>query len=275
MSAVKLICIDSDGCAIDSMNIKHELAFAACLIDVFGLKDQEDTVRAIWYKYNLFSSSRGQNRFLTLSSTLHELEKKGIFHMDITPLDSWIKRSAALSNVSLEKAACNEQDGSILQLAYEWSLDVNRHIAMIPEELVKPFDNVADAMAALPEDVSVDIISSANAAAVSHEWEKFGLLRYVTRLFSQDDGSKADCIRMCIEGGLSPDSVIMCGDSPGDLDAARKNSCFFFPILVKREGESWKMFIDEIIPHLDDVSWLKASQERYIRLFSENLGMEV
>ena len=58
MSDIKLICIDSDGCAIDSMNIKHEVAFSKCLIDVFSLNHIEEKVRKIWYKYNLFSQTR-------------------------------------------------------------------------------------------------------------------------------------------------------------------------------------------------------------------------
>lgn len=274
MSDIKLICIDSDGCAIDSMNIKHEVAFSKCLIDVFSLNHIEEKVRKIWYKYNLFSQTRGQNRFLTLSYTLHELAEQGEISLNLSPLDKWIKESSALSNASLLEICTDLDHSNILHLALEWSLAVNRTIASIPKEKVNPFDNVSKALSLIPKSVVVDIISSANSTAVASEWKRFGLLEYVTRLFSQDDGSKSECIKMCIASGISPNSIIMCGDSPGDLEAARKNSVFFFPILVGREGESWQMFIDEVIPHINDVNWINDNQDKYIEMFNKNLGAE-
>ena len=33
-----LVCVDSDGCAMDTMDVKHEKAFCPQLIRVFGLE---------------------------------------------------------------------------------------------------------------------------------------------------------------------------------------------------------------------------------------------
>ena len=37
-----LICIDSDGCAMDTMDIKHFRCFGTCMIEEWGLKEQEE-----------------------------------------------------------------------------------------------------------------------------------------------------------------------------------------------------------------------------------------
>ena len=35
----------------------------------------------------------------------------------------------------------------------------------------------------------------------------------------------------------------MCGDAPGDMDAANANGVFYYPIKVNLEKESWSEFI--------------------------------
>ena len=36
-----LICVDSDGCAMDTMDIKHFRCFGPCLVEEWNLKDWE------------------------------------------------------------------------------------------------------------------------------------------------------------------------------------------------------------------------------------------
>ena len=36
-----LICVDSDGCAMDTMNIKHIRCFGPCLVEEWGLQNWE------------------------------------------------------------------------------------------------------------------------------------------------------------------------------------------------------------------------------------------
>ena len=38
-----LICVDSDGCAMDTMDIKHFRCFGPCLVEEWNLKDWETT----------------------------------------------------------------------------------------------------------------------------------------------------------------------------------------------------------------------------------------
>ena len=37
-----LVCIDSDGCAMDTMNLKHYRAFGPELVNIFNLRDHAE-----------------------------------------------------------------------------------------------------------------------------------------------------------------------------------------------------------------------------------------
>lgn len=58
-----LVCVDSDGCAMDTMNIKHFRTFGPEFVKSFHLEDIEKDVLDHWNKTNLFSETRGINRF--------------------------------------------------------------------------------------------------------------------------------------------------------------------------------------------------------------------
>ena len=72
-----LVCVDSDGCAMDTMDVKHEKAFCPCLVQVFGLQEYADFITPYWMDVNLFSATRGVNRFKGMLMTFEALEKKG------------------------------------------------------------------------------------------------------------------------------------------------------------------------------------------------------
>ena len=58
-----LVCIDSDGCAIDSMNIKHINCFGPRMVDEWNLHQWAEEILESWNRVNLFSMTRGINRF--------------------------------------------------------------------------------------------------------------------------------------------------------------------------------------------------------------------
>jgi len=58
-----LVCVDSDGCAMDTMDIKHKKCFGPRLISEWGLEKWEDRVLERWNEINLYSATRGINRF--------------------------------------------------------------------------------------------------------------------------------------------------------------------------------------------------------------------
>ena len=71
-----MICIDSDGCAMDTMEVKHRKCFGPQWIYTFGLDAHYEECMSLWLKINLYSITRGINRFKGLALALEEMEKR-------------------------------------------------------------------------------------------------------------------------------------------------------------------------------------------------------
>ena len=55
--------IDSDGCVFNSMEVKHNDCFSVNLVKHFGLASISRQVHQAWDFVNLYSKTRGTNRF--------------------------------------------------------------------------------------------------------------------------------------------------------------------------------------------------------------------
>jgi len=71
-----LIGIDSDGCAFDSMEIKHKECFIPNFINYFGLQPISKYAREAAEFTNLYSKWRGANRFISYTLALDLLEER-------------------------------------------------------------------------------------------------------------------------------------------------------------------------------------------------------
>ena len=71
-----LICVDSDGCAIDTMTIKHKRCFGPCIIRIWQLEEFEKPILELWNHLNLYSINRGLNRFCGLQRILTEIDNR-------------------------------------------------------------------------------------------------------------------------------------------------------------------------------------------------------
>lgn len=265
-----LVCVDSDGCAMDTMDIKHIRCFGPCMVTEWGLEQWKDEILSRWNEINLYTMTRGINRFKGLSMALQEINEKYTKIEDLDSLVQWAKNSPELSNDALQRAI-DEQDSLCLKKALSWSKAVNASINALPQEVKLPFEGVKEALAYAQESADVAIVSSANLDAVLEEWERYGLLEHTDIVLAQDAGSKAFCIGELLKAGYDKDHVLMCGDAPGDMDAAQKNGVFYYPILVRREKESWKEFQEKAVSHLTEGSYGGEYQQEKINDFLENL----
>lgn len=265
-----LICIDSDGCAMDTMDIKHFRCFGPCMVEEWGLEAERDRLLSRWNEINLYSMTRGINRFKALALMLKEVNDSGIPIEDVDVLVRWAEEADELSNGAAAKEA--EKTGSIvMKKALHWSENVNQKIRELPEEEKRPFPGAADAIAWAHDRADIAIVSSANLDAVLEEWKKYGLLPHVDVVLAQNAGSKAVCIERLLTFGYDAKKVMMVGDAPGDRKAAQKNGVFYYPILVKREKESWEK-MPEAVKKLMDGSFDECYQEQLSREFEKNLG---
>ncbi len=267
-----LICVDSDGCAMDTMDIKHIRCFGPCMVDEWGLHAWRDEILTRWNEINLYTVTRGINRFKGLAMALLEINEKYTEIEGVDALKSWADNSPELSNNAL-KAEIEKCPGEqIFKKALSWSIAVNASINDLPDDEKLPFPLAREALEFAHARADVAIVSSANLDAVLEEWEKYGLLEHTDIVLAQNAGSKAFCIGELLKAGYSRENVLMCGDAPGDADAAEKNGVFYFPILVRRERESWQEFMDEGFERLLSGEFAGEYQERKIKEFYKNLG---
>ena len=238
------VCVDSDGCAMDTMNIKHIRCFGPCMVAEWGLEAWQDAILHRWNVINLYSGTRGINRFKGLAMALKEIDRQYTPIDGVEELCAWAESAPELSNDAVEKQA---EQHPVFRKALAWSRAVNASIEKLPQEEIKPFEGVAEALKAAHAQADVVVVSSANPEAVRAEWKRFGLLEHVDLLCTQEMGSKAYCISKLKEKGY--DAILMCGDAPGDDAAAAENDVLYYPILVNREDESWKRFLEEGLPH--------------------------
>ncbi len=264
-----LVCIDSDGCAIDSMTVKHEKAFGPAFVEVWNVTNEKKIpILDEWNKLNLYSLTRGINRFQGLLAILTS-NPEFVDHKQLITFEKWVKTTKALSAESLREKY--EETGlEIMAKALEWSDLVNAKIEALP--LAQPFDGVKETIELIKTKADIAVVSSANFAAIKEEWEKCGLFKSVDYFFSQADGSKSECISRLLSEGYNQEKTIMVGDALGDYKAAENNQVWFFPILVSKESVSWLDLKYTYLPLFLNQQFNEKVQEELFSNMKENLS---
>jgi len=269
-----LVCVDSDGCVMDTMNCKHFHCFGPCMVTEWGLEEWKEEILDRWNVINLFSMTRGINRFKGLAMALGEINEKYKPITGIAALQHWADTAPALSNDAVAKAASDATDPDaklVFEKALSWSKAVNAAIVELDEALKVPYDGAKEGLAAAHTFADVAMVSSANRDAVEEEWGKFGLLEHTDIVLAQDIGSKAACIKEMLKFGYDLDKVVMVGDAPGDCDAAEKNGVHYYPILVNHEKESWDEAIAVAFSKLQSGAYAEYGAQKK-QDFLHNLG---
>lgn len=268
-----LICVDSDGCAMDTMDIKHFRCFGPCMIEVWGLHAHEQELLARWNEVNLYTMTRGINRFKGLAIALKEAEETydDVQIDDLETFLRWIETTKELSNRAIEEVLAQKESKS-LRMALEWSERVNVAIKNLPEEENLPFEGAKAGLAAAHAAADVAIVSSANAGAVREEWTRHNLIEHTDIMLAQDAGTKAYCIGQLLQKGYEKSHVLMIGDAPGDQKAAEDNGVLYYPILVKKEKSSWERFLSEGLEKFLSGTYSGKYQEERINEFQKNLS---
>lgn len=241
--------IDSDGCAFDTMELKHKQCFIPAFIQHFALEPVARHATDAAEFVNLYSHWRGTNRFpayfraLELLAEHPEVAAKGHAIEPYHGLRGWIDAETTFSDAAL-RAAIARTDHPDLRLALAWSLDVNARIRATVQG-VPPFRGVKETLQALAGTADVMVVSATPGEALHREWEEHDMARHVALIAGQELGSKTEQLALATGGRYEPDHVLMIGDAPGDRAAAEANGALFYPILPGREIESWRQFLDD------------------------------
>jgi phosphoglycolate phosphatase-like HAD superfamily hydrolase len=263
--------IDSDGCVFDTMEIKHKECFIPNIIKYWKLQAISKYARAAAEFVNLYSKWRGINRFPALTKAFELLRdwpepmRRGVKLINWTPLQNWIDSGATLGNPALEVEVAKTGD-PILRLTLEWSKAVNRSIAEMVEG-VPPFPYLRESVEKLSRRADIICVSATPGEALEREWQEHNIAKYAAVICGQEMGSKKEHLKLAAGGKYEKDCVLMIGDAPGDLSAARANGALFFPVNPGHEEESWERFNREAIERFFNHTYAGAYEASLIAEF--------
>jgi phosphoglycolate phosphatase-like HAD superfamily hydrolase len=247
--------IDSDGCAFDTMGIKQRECFCPWMIGYFGLQPVAQAARECKDFADLFSKTRGANRHKTSKRIIadllpnHPMTKNRGFKVPQYPhYFAWVDDpKSLLSNDGLKQAiekARSPEAKAELELALAWSKKVNEAIGQIVKDM-PPFPYVRESLEKIQPLADVIVVSATPGEALIREWEEHDIAGYAEVIAGQEMGTKAQHLEYATKGRYEKNHVLMVGDAPGDMKAARANTALFYPINPGDEVESWKRLHDE------------------------------
>lgn len=248
-----LVCIDTDGHCLDNMSAKQMLVFHPFYMDMNGLRGIEVFFRVHCEHHNLWSTTRGCDRYLavqaTLGSLLDDPQGKDMIDADLIrglkqSIDGYIDWINATEGVSFGIPTLTQYhqdhglDYNITRLL-SWSEAVDRSFAFTTLKM-KAFPGVRETVECLSERADILVVSGTPYNDLAEWWGSQDLLKYIKAIASKEVGKKNVHIGMAKEaGGYTDDNVIMGGDGGGDLKAAQENNALFFPTPAGKEVEAW------------------------------------
>jgi len=251
------IGIDSDGCAFDTMEVKHKECFIPEIIKVWGLQPVSKYAREAAEFVNLYSKWRGINRWPALTMVFDllaersEVKARGVEIPPAPRLREFIKDDSYPKSNDGLAAYMGAFPDPELDRAMAWTTGVNDAVADMVHG-VPPFPWVRESLAALADTADLIVVSATPVEALAREWHEHDIARYVRVIAGQEMGKKALHLELAAAGKYPADRILMIGDAPGDMKAARANDALFFPINPGYEEKSWRRFRDEAMHRFFD-----------------------
>ena len=267
--------IDSDGCAFDTMEPKHKECFCPTTVWKWDLAAVSKFAREAWDFVNLYSKTRGCNRFHALQHVMNclrerrEVRARGVAIPELAELKAWTQRETKLGNPALEAEVVKTGNPELTQ-CLDWSTTINEAVAQIVKN-VPPFPGVPEALGLLEGKADMIVVSATPCEALEREWEEHGVAKYMTVIAGQEMGKKAEHLGLAAAGKYPPEKILMIGDAPGDMKAARANDAMFYPINPGHEEASWARFVEEAGPKFLAGEYTRAYEAKRVAEFETML----
>lgn len=267
--------IDSDGCAFDTMELKHKECFCPNFINVFELQAVSKYAREAWEFGNLYSQWRGANRFpevvmcLDLLRERPEVQARGASIPKLPVLEAWIQEETKLGNPALVKKV-EETGDEELQWVLRWSEAVNASV----DKMVRgcaPFPGVRESLEKLDGKADCIVVSATPEPALNKEWNEHDIAKYMRLIAGQESGTKKEHLALATADAYPENHVLMIGDALGDYRAAAGNDALFYPICPGHEEESWARFVDEGLDAFLNDEFAGAYQDELMQQFQKYL----
>jgi len=267
--------IDSDGCAFDSMEIKHKECFCPNIIKWWDLQCVSKYAREAAEFVNLYSKWRGINRWPALVMVFDLLRERpevlarGAQIPEAKKLREFMASGQPLSDAGL-KAYLTQHPDPEFDKAWAWTKGVNASIADLVHG-VPPFPFMRESLQALQDTADVVVVSATPTEALVREWEEHDIARYARVIAGQEMGTKKQHLALAAKGKYPADHILMMGDAPGDMEAAKANGTLFFPINPGREEKSWERFFKEGLAKFTEGTYAGAYEASLIAEFEKLL----
>jgi phosphoglycolate phosphatase-like HAD superfamily hydrolase len=267
--------IDSDGCAFDTMEPKHKECFCPVFIWKFELAAVSKYAREAWDFVNLYSKTRGCNRFHAVEHVLDflrerdEVKRRDVHIPEMPEMRAWTRRETKLGNPALE-AEVKKTGSRELAMLLDWSKTVNQTVEKIVRN-VPPYPWVRESLEDLYRHADIIVVSATPGEALVREWKEHRIDAHVRVIAGQEMGTKAEHLALAAGGKYEKDHVLMIGDAPGDMSAARKNGALFFPVNPGHEEQSWKLFFEEAMSKFLKGEYVGEYEAKLIAEFDQYL----
>jgi len=270
-----LICIDSDGCVFDNMEVKQKEFFVPNALKYFDLFAISKILRETWEFVNLYSIYRGGNRFTSLIKVFELLEgrkeiKDSNFKLpDLLLLKKWVDNETKLSNGSLLKFF-ESNYSTDLEKVVSWTIAVNKDISEWLRN-IPPFPSAIAAIKKIASFADIIIVSQTPLEAIDREWKEHNLKKFVKAIAGQEHGTKSEHIALAKKEKYRNDKVLMIGDAKGDLEAAKNNGILFYPIIPGNENISWDRLLHEGLRKLISGNYAGRYEQKLLSEFANSL----
>jgi phosphoglycolate phosphatase-like HAD superfamily hydrolase len=250
------IILDSAGTVLDCMGIRHSLAFFPAFADAFFRDSERKALEEVWSYVALRSRTRSAGRFRLLASALRlalrhprivarrEREEK-----IAAALEHWLSSESAPTAAGIERALRDRSFAEALVPAAIWSLDVDSRLSALPPS--RAFEGAAEALKAIAGRARIVVAGEGRAQDTERDWRRAGLLGSAIGLgelvfVGEEGGTVLEIAAAAKAYARGP--VLVVGDSPIELEAARSAGTVFYPIRPGRERESWRSLSEEFFP---------------------------
>ncbi len=266
---------DSDGCIFDTMEIKQKECFCPAFIKHFKLQAASKYAREVWQFVNLYSKTRGCNRYPAVQQALKLISQwpvfaaRGVSISNIPALDAWIASESKLGIPALKVKVEATKDPELTKIL-AWSLEVDVRIKDMVFG-VPPFPGVRECLEKIRACADTIVVSQTPVEALVREWEEHHIDHLVNFIAGQEAGTKTEHLALAAKDKYSPEKILMVGDAPGDYKAAKANSALFFPIVPGEEEKSWQNFLNEGITRFFNGTFAGTYQQGLLADFDRAL----
>jgi phosphoglycolate phosphatase-like HAD superfamily hydrolase len=224
---------------------------------------------------NLYSKWRGINRWPALMMVFDllkerpEVQARHVQIPDALEVREFIASGKPLSDSGLKAYMADHTDAELDQ-AMGWTRAVNETIADLVHG-VPPFPYVRESLQKMNGKADVVVVSATPTEALIREWEEHDIAKYTRLIAGQEMGTKEVHLSLAAKGKYPAGHILMMGDAPGDMKAARSIDALFFPIKPGHEDESWQLFYEEGLEKFLNGEYAGAYEQKLITDFEKVL----